>query len=388
MLVAGSLGCAGRYANWSENHTGNVVVYTDAKLEHEYMQEWLQRSYTVYRALFPGIDPGKVDVVWLKSEPGAATRFYSPFDDPHAGWTLENLPSGSRIGRDGLIVLERREEMYPYGDTFRMRSVRDHELAKLQMAHLFVMHAVPSAPLWLQVGLSRYMSRYRVRYRNRYYEACFGSASFDEPILVHAQPAGAPGSSAGDGRRVLVSMRDLVTADWYRYDGDLRYWYEYTAYALVHYLIHGSGGFNRVRFTGFLRALRDGLSTEEALARSYPQVLPDEWDDLLADHVRPAYRWPTEAVRLAPGFCLRIPTEVEADFKPRRRKADPREIATLMEDLRRVSPFRRRGTWMPAEVVAAEAAKRPGKGGSGDQRPAGERTGPEDRSTPTLRDRP
>ena len=69
VLVLEIAGCAGGggSAGWAENHTRNVVVYTDAKLEREYMQEWLERSYVAYRAFFPDVDPGKVDAVWLKT---------------------------------------------------------------------------------------------------------------------------------------------------------------------------------------------------------------------------------------------------------------------------------------------------------------------------------
>ena len=35
-------------------------------------------------------------VTALKNEPGG-TRFFSPLDDPAAGWTLESMPSGGRI---------------------------------------------------------------------------------------------------------------------------------------------------------------------------------------------------------------------------------------------------------------------------------------------------
>jgi hypothetical protein len=62
------------------------------------------------------------------------------------------------------------------------------------------------------------------------------------------------------------------------------------------------------------------------------------------------------------GLCFRIPTEHEADFKPTRRPANPREIQVLLDDLERVEPFRRNGSWFPTDVVAAEAAKRPRKG--------------------------
>jgi hypothetical protein len=390
-------GCASttNYTGWNENHTRNVTVITDAKLEHIYMQEWLERSYTAYQAFFPDLKVGDAKVVWLKNEPGVWTRIFSPFDDPPSGWTLETVPSGARLGRDGLIILERKDDMVPSGDSFRTTSDRDAGLARRQMAHLFIMRAVPMAPLWLQVGLGRYMSKYRVHYRGNYYVACFGNAVFDEPIRMTPE-----GRAEGNGRRVAISIDELFHTDWYRYDERTRYWYEHTAYALVHYLIHGERGFNGTRFSMFLGALRDGRDTEEALALAYPNVLPNEWDDKLMVHMRPLGRHSlvAENPNLKQGLCFRIPPEQDADFKPSKRPADPREIQVLMNDLERVEPFRRHGGWMPADVVAAEAAKRPRKAGGGGPGTGGEGNGkgagtgspgtpgaPDQGSTPSVR---
>jgi hypothetical protein len=364
LAALASLGasCAGtqNYQNWAESRTRNVTIYTEAKIEHEFMQEWLERSYTAYQAFFPDLKPGKVNVVWLKREPGMLTRVFSPFDDPRAGWTLETVPSGSRIGRDGLIVLQRREEYEAAPDGFRAHSIRDESLAKEQMAHLFIMRGLPMAPLWLQVGLGRYMSKYRVHYKDQFYMACFGSPVFDEPIRMSASE----GRALGNGRRVAISIDELLNTDWYRYDGSLRYWYEFTAYAFVHYLIHGEKGYNGTRFPLLLQALRDGKDTDEALAVAYPHILPDEWDDKLLRHMRPSERRTLTGAdpNFVHGLCFRIPTEHDADFKPSRSPANPREIQVLLDDLERVEPFRRHGAWLPTDVVEAEAAKHPRKG--------------------------
>jgi hypothetical protein len=361
-LAAALGGCAAHnYQNWAESRTRNVTVYTDAKVEHEFIQEWLERSYTAYQAFFPDLKPGNVNVVWLKNEPGVWTRVFSPFDDPRAGWTLETVPSGNRIGRDGLIVLERRDEYSPSGSTFRMQSIRDENIAKEQMAHLFIMRQVPMAPLWLQVGLGRYMSKYRVHYKGESFMACFGSPVFDEPIRMTAE-----GRAQGGGRRVSIPVDELLNSDWYKYDRSLRYWYEFTAYAFVHYLIHGENGYNGTRFSLLLKAFRDGKDTEEALALAYPHILPDEWDDKLLRHMRPTNRRALTSTdpNLVHGLCFRVPTEHDADFKPTRRPANPQEIQVLLEDLDRVEPFRRHVTWFPTDIVEAEAAKRPRKGGA------------------------
>src|SRR5262245_20042736 len=126
---------------WAASQSEHVTVFTDALVEHEFSQEWLELSHAAYRAFLPGVKRDKVDVVWLKSEPGWASRVYGPTDIPRSAWTLESLPGGGPIGRDGLIVLE----------------TRDANAAATQMAHLFIESAVPKAALWLHVGLAHYM---------------------------------------------------------------------------------------------------------------------------------------------------------------------------------------------------------------------------------------
>src|SRR5687767_15058685 len=106
-----AVGCARTpsYQNWSVNRSRNVALYTDAKIEHRFIQQWLELSPAAMQPFVPGVETGTVDAVWLKVEPGVWTRFFRPWDDPRAGWTLETVPSGG-IGRNGLIVLERDQE--------------------------------------------------------------------------------------------------------------------------------------------------------------------------------------------------------------------------------------------------------------------------------------
>jgi hypothetical protein len=197
------------------------------------------------------------------------------------------------------------------------------------------------------------MSRFRVHYQgSQPAQACFGSVVFDEPIRAHG---------GRSGRRVLISVAELTTTDWYGYDKKRRYWYEYTAYALVHYLVHGENGFNKTRFPMLLTALRDGKSTEEALATAYPHVLADEWDDRIDKyaHPREGKAMIAENRYIPQGLCLKIPSVKEAERKPERTPADAYEVEIMLDDLVRVDPFRRHSQWFPREIVEAEAAKRP-----------------------------
>jgi hypothetical protein len=233
-----------------------------------------------------------------------------------------------------------------------MRSTRDEDLAKSQMAHLFIMKAVPMAPLWLQVGLARYMSKFRVHHKGDHAVACFGGPAFDEPI----RPGG-----GGRGRRVTIPVDEIFNTDWYVYDKKKRYWYEYTSYALVHYLIHGEKGFHKGRFNILLAAFREGKSTEDALATAYPHILSREWDDRIDAYVRPpeGRAMIAENPYIPQGMCLTIPPVRLAEAKPQRSPADPAEVELMLDDLTRVDPFHRHASWLPHDVVEAEAAKRP-----------------------------
>ena len=175
-----------------------------------------------------------------------------------------------------------------------------------------------------------------------------------------------------------------------------RYWYEYTAYALVHYLLHGQAG-HKQRFGILLQALHDGQSTSDALATAYPHVLPDEWDDLLQAYVRPprGRAYIAQSQFIPQGICLRIPPAHHAEKTPRKSPANAQDIQMLLGDLEQIDPFRRHSGWWPEEIVRAEAAKRPRRGSQPGaptpKRPApatpGEKpsTSPPDDDTPSVR---
>ena len=48
--------------------------------------------------------------------------------------------------------------------------------------YLCAAKAVRGAPLWLQVGLGRYLQKFRMHYKKDVWLACFGGKAFDEPI--------------------------------------------------------------------------------------------------------------------------------------------------------------------------------------------------------------
>jgi hypothetical protein len=356
-LLAGAIGCTHNplrpYSGWVASRSENVTVYTDSLVEHRFSQEWLELSYAAYRAVFPLLPARRVEVVYFQAPP---ERLYRPNDDPtRASWTVGTLPGGGRIGRDGLLVLETRSE---------------HEAAR-QLAHHFIARALPDAPLWLQVGMSQYLARHRIHYKGGVWVACFGSRAF-------------PNAPGGSKRNVLIPVADLVTADWYQYDRKERYWYAYTAHAFVHFLIHGQGHLDGVRFRRFLDELSRNGNEEEALALAYPHILDDEWDQALTAHVYPRrnlQRLANERA-LPQGLCFRIPPAHHADHKPQRVPVPEEDIRLVIADLKRVDIFRTHGSWMPPDVAAAEAAKRPPR-----RAPSTGPTVPRE-DTPTLRTSP
>ncbi len=393
VLTAAAAGCTHApwrpHAGWEASKSKHVTVYTDAITEHRFSQEWLERSHVAYQAFFPKVKMDKVDVLWVKSEPGWFGRVFWPNEDPQDAWSLETVPSGGKIGRDGLIVLETRNE----------------HAAAVQLAHLFIEKAVPNAPLWLHVGLARYMAKGRVHRRGDKWVACFGSAVFDEPITASmpkrqidpSRNPVLPNPTTLSSRGVAISLDEVLYTDWYRYDAKRRHWYEYTAYAFVHFLIHGRNGWHGTRFPVLLEALGEGKSTEEALGLAYPHILDEEWEAALAAHLRPPSNRALVATvpTVAQGICMRLPT-IDESTPPERAPVDEAAIRTVMDDLQRVEIFRRHSGWFPEEIVAAEAAKRPGRGGRGGRGPGPDRGGgagrggtaparPGDPDVPTIR---
>lgn len=317
---------------WSASKTENVTVYTDTLLEHRFSQEWLELAFAAYHAFLPSVPARPVEVLYLVNEPGALGRFYWPNDDPPHAWTLETMPGTGRIGRDGLIVLETREPMD----------------ASLQLAFHFVGRALPHAPLWVQVGLARYMSNHRIHYKDDHWVACFGSTGF--PAVPGANP-----------RNVLMPVYEMFTVDWYAYNDSARHWFSYTAYAMIHYLVHGERNYHAKRFPIFMQALAEGKTTEDALALAYPHILSDEWDQRLIDytHGPRKYQRLGQNRALPQGMCYDIPPVTAADKTPQRTPVSEQDIRAVMRDLERVDVFHAHAPYLPADVVSAEAAKRP-----------------------------
>jgi hypothetical protein len=225
----------------------------------------------------------------------------------------------------------------------------------------------------VQVGLARYLANHRVHYKENHWIACFGSTGFPS----------VPGATS---RNVLMPVGEMVSVDWYGYNDSARHWFSYTAYAMVHFLIHGRRNYHAQRFPLFVQALADGKTSEEALALAYPHILPDEWDNELIEYTHgPRHLQQLGQRRALPqGLCKDIPPVTAADRTPRRTPVAEKDIRAVMRDLERLDVFHDHAPFLPAEVVAAEAAKRPVRR---EGTPPAEGVAP-DGKTPVLRSEP
>lgn len=388
VLLVATGGCY-TYTGWSASKGRHSTVYTDATTKHRFSQEWIEQSFAAYKALFPDIPVDNVEVLWVgqRQYPGGNARIFAPWAPapktstgsnlsrgcgvgsvcfPEGAWAIETVPGNGRIGRDGLIILETRDEM----DAAR------------QLAHVFISKGIKNAPVWLQLGLARYMAKHRVHRAKDRWMVCFGSEVFDErvesgfrlPPAMLAQQGAGPGDRGGSGggiegtfdgpvRNILLPLDDILGGDWYQYDTDLRDWFEFSSYALVHYLIHGKGKFHNERFKVFMRAIMAGTSSEEALALAYPHITADEWDEQLNAYVRPtndrSVRAQTRTLRN--GLCFRVPPLDYASDTPKRTPVAEADIREVIEDIERLPLLTRFASWYPEDVVRAEAKPRKGR---------------------------
>jgi hypothetical protein len=329
---------------WRAHDSRNVRVYSETLVEHEYAQEWLENAFHAYaNSFFKDLPLHRLEAMFLQSEPGALTRFYYPNDDPPVSWALEGMPGGGRIGKDGLIVLADR---------------RDFRGVSRQVAYQLINQALPHAPLWLRIGFGQYLSEYRVHYAGDRWKVCYGTwRGFLSPS--HYANLGGLGARpqtirSVPGRDVLVPLADVLNADWYA-AGDIgRTWFNFTAYAFVSFLIHGRDSWHASRFAVLLQAFQKGLSTADALATAYPHLLPDEFDELLAEYVKAPRRgvfWQ----ELPDGVCYPIPPGDHAAKKPSSVPVDEGDVQAALDDLSRMPLWREPGSWYSTDVLLSQS---------------------------------
>jgi hypothetical protein len=285
--------------------------------------------------------------MFLQVPPGASGRIYLPNDDPPASWALGSLPGGGLIGRGGLIVLTER---------------RDAKGTSRQVAYQLIGQAIPNAPVWLRIGFGQYLSEFRVHYRGDRgrspWKVCYGTQhGFLSPsYYANLGGLGSRPQTQRDvpGRDVLIPLSDVLNADWYEYARNGRYWFNFTAYAFVSFLIHGRDSWHASRFPLLLKALAEGRSTADALAMAYPHLLPDEIDEELANYVRSPRRgifWQEKP----DGLCFEIPSGNHAAQKTAASPAAEADVQAALDDLKRLPVWRGYASWYPSDVLLSQS---------------------------------
>jgi hypothetical protein len=247
-----------------------------------------------------------------------------PWDpETPVGWALQKMPSGGTIGRNGLVVLE----------------TRDRQQIALQVAYHFIGKTLTRAPLWFQIGFARYLASFRIHYGGDVWISCFG------------RTVGMP-----NRLQVLLPIDELAARDWRSYDAHGRYWYEYTAQAVVEFLLNGGGQWQRERFPIFVNALMQGTPTAEALVEAYPHLTLDDLDQRTHEWVyRTRSQRELNAATIPVGLCFRIPPAPDADRVMQVKRVSPDEIRVALDDFERLPIFKKFASWYPNEVVDAEA---------------------------------
>jgi len=322
-----------RTRGWFASQTDHITVYTDKPTTHLAAQETLESSYEMYNALLPRVSERRVEVLYVESLFGDPSKMYSTTEDPATAWALGGLPGPGDIGRDGMILSHSR----------------DANIATQRLADLFVAEALPRAPLWLHVGLARYMNTARLDRNNDDRRACFGSAGFAFAA-----------SGASRNGNVLIPVQQILSADWRYYNDEGRSWMAYTAYAMVDFLVHGTV-FHVKRFPILLQAIREGKTTEQALAIAYPHIPPGDWDRLLTlyTYAAPQAEYSARLGRRGADLCYKIQPQKSAHATPTLAPVSEGTIAAALRNVERTNVFHVRVGWVPTDVAAAMAGHLP-----------------------------
>jgi hypothetical protein len=305
-----ALGCAhgGWMPGWRTLQTKHFVAHAAVPRDAEALLVILEHYYAALQTFFAGAELPLIEVLTL-----APSDFTHSFGNNRAGMALTASPGATPIGKTGLLVM-----------TTNRQSSSDGAL----LAHLFIAHRFPKAPLWLQEGLAEYLGRSSPN-RDR---ACFGH------IFFASQPT--------------IPLAQMLETSWEALDrDDARLWYQFTAHVLVHMIIHDPSGPLGARMAPLFQAAADGKSGREVLQAAFGQV-PLEDLQKMFDAKMVAVRAKTD--HLTCPFVMPIPARFRAEkVDPGSREVSKEAIGVLMQDLERL-PLRRSGfqRWYPPEVVA------------------------------------
>jgi hypothetical protein len=236
------------------------------------------------------------------------------YGNSRPGMALAASPGASPIGKSGLLVMTTNRQ--PSSNT----SV---------LAHLFIAHRFPKAPLWVHEGLGEYLAFNGVIAEDR---ACYGV------IKYASQPT--------------VPLAKLLDTSWEAYDrDDARAWYQFTAQVLVHMIIHDGPGPVGHRMAPLFEAAAAGKSNREVLEAAYPDVPLESLQKMFDEKLVKLRDQPRDWCPLP----VRIPPPLRAEkLAPAIGDAPTDQLRVLMNDLDRL-PARQSGfqAWYPPEVVTS-----------------------------------
>jgi hypothetical protein len=159
-------------------------------------------------------------------------------------------------------------------------------VAAHELAHAFIQVAYPRIGVWFDEGLASYLESVSIDER----QVRFGS--------VQVTVAG----EAAAGRMLPVAKLFSATAATFHGDWELAH--HATAWAMVHFIMHGEGGRLRPRLEAFtaalIRAGNEPGGAQAAWKRLFPDVAWGELDRELLDHVHATFERRVDAVFAAP----------------------------------------------------------------------------------------
>jgi hypothetical protein len=291
-LAAGLAGgCAHDIPGWKRVSSDHFHLFTDLGA-HSY-EPVLERLEDVHGGLASSFFRGTVTPpleVFLFTE-GEFRELAGPWGGLYIG----------QRGKGGALAI------YDGWDPRFVDVVAAHELA-----HGFIAATFPSVPNWFNEGFASYLESIIVEQD----KVWFGS------IGTNA------GLTAGSGKMVPIAA--LFAAPWRDFHGDWESSHYATAWAVVHYILHGEDRALRRRFDQFGVALARGGGG--ASARAWQEVFPEiplaELVGRVRDHIGTAF---ARHVDSRMGFRFQRPAQGPLQVEA----ADPARVEAMRAALRR-----------------------------------------------------
>jgi hypothetical protein len=293
LAAMASAGCAHEAPGWKRISSDHFQVYSE--LDRRTYESVIERLEDVHD--------------------GLASSFFSQTATPPLEVFLFSEGEFHELAGNwgGMFIGERGHggalAIYDGWDPHFVDVVAAHELA-----HGFIGATFPSVPMWFNEGFAGYLESIIIE----------GDRVWFGSITVNA------GLTAGRGK--IVPIVSLFSAPWHEFHGDWESSHYATAWAVVHYLLHGENRTLRRRFDQFGSTLAQPGHRPDASAAAWHQIYPDiplaEIDGRVRDHISAAFGKNVDA-RL--GFRLQRPPRSLLQVAP----ADPAHVEAMRTALRR-----------------------------------------------------